>query len=58
MAVVIDEMNVDVEAAAEPKRRGDGDDSKSNSGGEPPKPEEIERALRQQCERAERLRAH
>ena len=60
MAVVIGEMNMDVEAAPEPKRRGEGGggDSASNSGGEPPKPEEIERMWQQRAERMERVRAH
>lgn len=58
MAVVIDEMVVDVSGADESKRRGGGGDAKSDGGGEPPKPEEIEHALRQQVERMERVRAH
>lgn len=58
MAVVIDEMVVDVSGAGETKRGGGGGDAKSDSGGEPPKPEEIERALRLQVERMERVRAH
>lgn len=59
MAVVIDEMVVDVSGADDSKRRGGGGgDAKSDGGGEPPKPEEIEHALRQQWERLERVRAH
>jgi hypothetical protein len=57
MAVVIDEMLVDVSGADESKKRGGGD-SQSDAGSEPPKPEEIEHALRQQVERMERIRAH
>ena len=58
MAVVIDEMVVDVSGAEETKRGSGGGDAKSDSGGAPPEREEIERALRLQVERMERVRAH
>lgn len=59
MAVVIDQMDVDV---SEPQQqtRGGGESNGGGGGGDaqPPKPEEIERALRTQAERAERVWAH
>ena len=57
MAVVIDQMNVDVAEAGETKKRGGGD-AGDGAGGGAPQPEEFERMWQQQAERAERLRAH
>ena len=57
MAVMVDEIIVDAVPGGEtpPQQRGSGGgDAGSNSGGEPPKPEEMERAWKQQIERAER----
>jgi hypothetical protein len=58
MAIMVDEVVMDVGEAKESKARGAGGDSGSKSAGDAPKPEEIEHALRQQCERMERVRAH
>jgi hypothetical protein len=60
MAVVIDQMSVDVAEMGESKKRGGGGGggAGADSGGEPPKPEEFERMWQQQAERAERVRAH
>jgi hypothetical protein len=63
MAVVIDEMQVDV---AEPRQQqqGHGGGSSDSGGGggggagQPPKPEDVQRAMRVQAERAERVWAH
>jgi hypothetical protein len=60
MAVVIDEMQVEPAAPkAEGKTRGGG--GEGDGGGDadkPPAPEEIARALSQQHERYERVRAY
>ena len=61
MPILVEEMNMDTAGAEEPKKRGgsgSGDSDSGGGGGEPPKPEEIEHALRQQWERAERVRAY
>jgi hypothetical protein len=60
MAVVIDQMSVDVAEPPDSKKRGGagGDGAGSEAGGEPPQPEAFERMWRQQAERAERVRAH
>jgi len=62
MAVVIDEVVIDPGMDREAQQRSsggsNGGDSGSGSGGEPPKPEELERAWKQQVERAERIWAH
>jgi hypothetical protein len=59
MAVVVDEMHVDV---AEPQQQQQtrGGDSSSGGGGadQPPKPEDVGRAMRANVERAERVWAH
>lgn len=58
MAVVIDEMQVDVQ---EPRGEEHGQGGGLGGGGastQPPKPEEIERARRVLAERAERVWAH
>jgi hypothetical protein len=58
MAVIIDQMDVDV-AEPQAQTRGGGE---SNGGGgaaqQPPKAEEIEQALRAQAERNARVWAH
>jgi len=62
MAVVIDQMSVDVAEMGDAKKRSgggsSGGDAGADSGGEPPKPEAFERMWQQQAERAERVRAH
>lgn len=61
MAVVVDEMLVDVAQQPE-QQRGGGDGGGGGGGGadkqQPPKPEDVERALRAQLERAGRVWAH
>ena len=59
MPVIIDEMEVDTQPQDRPRRGGE--ESAGGGGGsesQQPKPEEIERALRQQVERAGRVWAH
>jgi hypothetical protein len=58
MPVIIDQMEVDTQPQGERSRGTDG--GGGGGGGEPqqPKPEEVERALRQQLERAGRVWAH
>ena len=59
MAVVIDEMQVDV--SSQPDQRGDGGGGGGGAASEQPqqpKPEDVERAWRTQLERAERVWAH
>jgi hypothetical protein len=58
MAVVIDQMNVDVAETGESKKRGGGGGAGGDGGGDEPKPEDFERMWQQQAERAERVRAH
>ncbi|HZH92132.1 MAG TPA: hypothetical protein VEX70_16160 [Pyrinomonadaceae bacterium] len=59
MAVVIDQMNVDVADTGDSKKRGGGGaGGDGGGGGDEPKPEEFERMWQQQAERAERVRAH
>lgn len=57
MAVVIDEMQVDV--ASQPEQRGgDGGGGGAAAEQQQPKPEDVERAWRARLERAERVWAH
>jgi hypothetical protein len=59
MAVVIDEMQVDVAEPQQQQARGGGGSSDAGGGGgQPPKPEDVQRAMRVQAERAERVWAH
>jgi hypothetical protein len=58
MPILVEDMSLDTTGTEEPKKRGGGGDSSAGAGSEPPKPEEIEHALRQQLERAERIRAY
>jgi hypothetical protein len=56
MSVVIDEMQVDAQPVGE---RGGGEKGGGGKGEQqPPKPEEVERALRVRLEREERVWAH
>jgi hypothetical protein len=57
MAVIIDQMDVDV---AEPQQQTRGGESNGGGGAaqQPPKAEEIEQALRAQAERNARVWAH
>jgi hypothetical protein len=60
MAVVIDEMQVDVAEPQQQQTRGGGGGSSDGGGGagQPPKPEDVQRAMRVQAERSERVWAH
>jgi hypothetical protein len=61
MAVVIDEMQVDVHEPRQEQRGQPGGGSSGGGGGasqQPPKPEEVERAQRTLVERAERVWAY
>ena len=58
MAVVVDELQMDVTPPAE-QRGGSGGGGGGGAADEPqPKPEDVERALRARLERAERVWAH
>ena len=59
MPVVINDFEV-VADGPQPEGRGAGGEGGAGGGGDqqPPKPEEVERALRTQMERAERVWAH
>lgn len=59
MAVVIDEMQVDM-AQPQPRQRGGAAEGGGGDGGgeQQPSPEETERAWRRQHERQERVRAY
>jgi hypothetical protein len=62
MAVVIEEMQVDVAEPQQQQARGGGSADAGGGGGggagQPPKPEDVQRAMRVQAERAERVWAH
>ena len=59
MAVVIDELEVDLEEPQAQKRGGGWDGGDGGAAQQPPpKPEEIERAVRALSERAGRVWAH
>ena len=57
MPIIVDEMEVDTQPQRE-QRRGGGESGGGGEQSQQPKPEEIERALRLQVERAERVWAH
>jgi hypothetical protein len=61
MTVTVDELVLETVPGGETQQRGggsNGGDSGANSGGDQPKPEEMERMWKQQLERAERIWAH
>lgn len=62
MAIIVDQMSVDVAEPPSKKRGGgnmdDGGDGAGAGGGDAPQPEKFERMWQQQAERAERIRAH